>query len=143
MEESSRRSENVSRILISRTKSSALKRPSETPWGKSNVRSCPGSIKLRLFSTGYFKLIIKFNFQQVESHFGSIVASYFIFLRWLVGLNFIILIISGVFIILPEIFTRTIAKKVGFSIQNKKCPLLGLENLQSYFDQYCIGNTPI
>lgn len=47
----------------------------------------------------------------MESHFGSIVASYFIFLRWLVGLNLIILLISSVFIILPEIFTRTIGKQ--------------------------------
>ncbi len=64
--------------------------------------------------------------KNVESHFGSIVASYFIFLRWLIGLtwaqnrryliickfiispekNSVILVLFLVFIILPEVGSR-------------------------------------
>ena len=42
--------------------------------------------------------------KQVESHFGSIVASYFIFLRWLVGMNLVIFFIMTTFVVMPEIF---------------------------------------
>lgn len=36
-------------------------------------------------------------------HFGSGVASYFIFLRWLFGINIVLTIMTGAFIILPEV----------------------------------------
>ena len=49
--------------------------------------------------------------KQVESHFGSIVASYFIFLRWLVGMNLVIFFIMTTFVVMPEIFQRCAGKK--------------------------------
>ena len=46
----------------------------------------------------------KSSLKQVESHFGSIVASYFIFLRWLVGMNLVIFFIMTTFVVMPELF---------------------------------------
>ena len=48
--------------------------------------------------------LIKNSSKQVESHFGSIVASYFIFLRWLVGMNLVIFFIMTTFVVMPELF---------------------------------------
>ena len=50
------------------------------------------------------KKLIKSSSKQVESHFGSIVASYFIFLRWLVGMNLVIFFIMTTFVVMPELF---------------------------------------
>jgi hypothetical protein len=36
-------------------------------------------------------------------HFGSGVASYFIFLRWLFGINIVLTIMTGAFIVIPEV----------------------------------------
>ncbi|MED6288200.1 Transmembrane channel-like protein 3, partial [Characodon lateralis] len=40
--------------------------------------------------------------KKIESHFGSGVASYFIFLRWLFGINIVLTIMTGAFVVLPE-----------------------------------------
>ncbi|CDW54308.1 transmembrane cochlear expressed protein; tmc fam ily membrane protein [Trichuris trichiura] len=40
--------------------------------------------------------------KKIESHFGSVVSSYFIFLRWIFGINLIISLIMTIFITLPE-----------------------------------------
>lgn len=40
-----------------------------------------------------------------RGHFGSGVASYFIFLRWLFGINIVLSIMTGAFVILPEVST--------------------------------------
>lgn len=37
-------------------------------------------------------------------HFGSGVASYFIFLRWLFGINIVLTIMTGAFVVLPEVW---------------------------------------
>uniref|UniRef100_A0A8C5PKI0 Transmembrane channel-like protein n=1 Tax=Leptobrachium leishanense TaxID=445787 RepID=A0A8C5PKI0_9ANUR len=55
--------------------------------------------------------------KKIESHFGSGVASYFIFLRWLFGINIVLTIMTGAFVILPEIlvgapFGSTINKQI-------------------------------
>ncbi|CAI9572071.1 unnamed protein product, partial [Staurois parvus] len=39
--------------------------------------------------------------KKIESHFGSGVASYFIFLRWLFGINIVLTIMTGAFVVLP------------------------------------------
>ncbi|KAF0876244.1 TMC3 protein, partial [Crocuta crocuta] len=44
--------------------------------------------------------------KKIESHFGSGVASYFIFLRWLFGINIVLTIMTGAFIVIPEVRTR-------------------------------------
>ena len=36
-------------------------------------------------------------------HFGSGVASYFIFLRWLFGINIVLTVMTGAFVVLPEV----------------------------------------
>ncbi|XP_027870047.1 transmembrane channel-like protein 3 isoform X6 [Xiphophorus couchianus] len=41
--------------------------------------------------------------KKIESHFGSGVASYFIFLRWLFGINIVLTIMTGSFVVLPEL----------------------------------------
>lgn len=41
--------------------------------------------------------------KDIESYFGSVVASYFTFLRWLFWINFIMSLICGVCIIMPEV----------------------------------------
>ncbi|XP_062998621.1 transmembrane channel-like protein 3 [Elgaria multicarinata webbii] len=55
--------------------------------------------------------------KKIESHFGSGVASYFIFLRWLFGINIVLTIMTGAFVVLPEIlagepFGSTPSKKI-------------------------------
>ncbi|XP_070256811.1 transmembrane channel-like protein 3 [Myotis yumanensis] len=41
--------------------------------------------------------------KKIESHFGSGVASYFIFLRWLFGINLVLTAMTGAFIVAPEL----------------------------------------
>ncbi|XP_036133922.1 transmembrane channel-like protein 3 [Molossus molossus] len=41
--------------------------------------------------------------KKIESHFGSGVASYFIFLRWLFGINIVLTVMTGAFIVVPEL----------------------------------------
>uniref|UniRef100_A0A8C8SVX9 Transmembrane channel-like protein n=1 Tax=Pelusios castaneus TaxID=367368 RepID=A0A8C8SVX9_9SAUR len=55
--------------------------------------------------------------KKIESHFGSGVASYFIFLRWLFGINIVLTIMTGAFVVLPELlagapFGSTISKSI-------------------------------
>ncbi|XP_045784064.1 transmembrane channel-like protein isoform X2 [Maniola jurtina] len=44
--------------------------------------------------------------KEIESHFGSVVASYFTFLRWLFWVNLVIGFILLVFVIIPEYLTE-------------------------------------
>ncbi|CAI9738746.1 Hypothetical predicted protein [Octopus vulgaris] len=41
--------------------------------------------------------------KRVEGHFGSVVASYFLFLRWLLWVNTILTLLTVAFIILPQV----------------------------------------
>ncbi|XP_060519622.1 transmembrane channel-like protein [Cylas formicarius] len=43
--------------------------------------------------------------KEIESHFGSVVASYFIFLRWLFWVNIVIAVVIISFVTIPEIIT--------------------------------------
>ena len=43
--------------------------------------------------------------KRIESQFGSVVSSYFVFLRWVVYVNFIITLIITCFVILPELLS--------------------------------------
>ncbi|XP_050361227.1 transmembrane channel-like protein [Nymphalis io] len=48
--------------------------------------------------------------KEIESHFGSVVASYFTFLRWLFWVNLVIGFILLVFVIIPEYLTANPAQ---------------------------------
>ncbi|XP_069814645.1 transmembrane channel-like protein 3 [Dendropsophus ebraccatus] len=75
--------------------------------------------KLSRLSYNFVVLFIpwEMRIKKIESHFGSGVASYFIFLRWLFGINIVLTIMTGAFVVLPEIlagapFGSTVNKKI-------------------------------
>ncbi|XP_050419396.1 transmembrane channel-like protein 3 [Patella vulgata] len=41
--------------------------------------------------------------KRIESHFGSVVVSYFVFLRWLIWVNVILTLMTTCFIVVPEL----------------------------------------
>ncbi|KAF3833359.1 hypothetical protein F7725_027024 [Dissostichus mawsoni] len=57
----------------------------------ANIRTRPWPMRRKLKAS------------QRDRHFGSGVASYFIFLRWLFGINIVLTIMTGAFIVLPEL----------------------------------------
>ncbi|KAG7481820.1 transmembrane channel 3 [Solea senegalensis] len=67
-----------------------------------------GADLLKKLSRVLYNIVVLFipwevRIKKIESHFGSGVASYFIFLRWLFGINIVLTIMTGAFIVLPEL----------------------------------------
>ncbi|XP_077418924.1 transmembrane channel-like protein 3 isoform X2 [Vanacampus margaritifer] len=67
-----------------------------------------GADMLKKMSRVLYNIVVVFipwevRIKKIESHFGSGVASYFIFLRWLFGINIVLTIMTGAFIVLPEL----------------------------------------
>ncbi|XP_054626920.1 transmembrane channel-like protein 3 [Dunckerocampus dactyliophorus] len=67
-----------------------------------------GADLLKKLSRVLYNIVVVFipwevRIKKIESHFGSGVASYFIFLRWLFGINIVLTIMTGAFIVLPEL----------------------------------------
>ncbi|XP_063737968.1 transmembrane channel-like protein 3 [Eleginops maclovinus] len=67
-----------------------------------------GADLLKKLSRVLYNILVLFipwevRIKKIESHFGSGVASYFIFLRWLFGINIVLTIMTGAFIVLPEL----------------------------------------
>ncbi|XP_030620945.1 transmembrane channel-like protein 3 [Chanos chanos] len=67
-----------------------------------------GADLLKKLSRLLYNIVVLFipwemRIKKIESHFGSGVASYFIFLRWLFGINIVLTIMTGAFIVLPEL----------------------------------------
>lgn len=70
---------------------------------------CPAAIRKitvyrELLTLGGFSLN-RSHYLIFLGHFGSGVASYFIFLRWLFGINVVLTIMTGAFIVIPEVRT--------------------------------------
>ncbi|KAM9318931.1 transmembrane channel-like protein 3 [Pholidichthys leucotaenia] len=67
-----------------------------------------GADLLKKLSRVLYNIVVLFipwevRIKKIESHFGSGVASYFIFLRWLFGINIVLTVMTGAFIVLPEL----------------------------------------
>uniref|UniRef100_A0A915HJJ9 Uncharacterized protein n=1 Tax=Romanomermis culicivorax TaxID=13658 RepID=A0A915HJJ9_ROMCU len=50
--------------------------------------------------------------KTIESRFGSVVSSYFIFLRWIFWINFIITIMIAVIVVLPEVLADNLTTRL-------------------------------
>ncbi|CAG5850946.1 unnamed protein product, partial [Menidia menidia] len=72
----------------------------------ANIRTRPWPMrrKLKLLKQAR-EIVLKYEgrLTRTRGHFGSGVASYFIFLRWLFGINIVLTIMTGAFIVLPEL----------------------------------------
>ncbi|XP_015675679.1 transmembrane channel-like protein 3 [Protobothrops mucrosquamatus] len=73
--------------------------------------------------------------KKIESHFGSGVASYFIFLRWLFGINIVLTTMTGAFVVLPEI----LAGDAFGSTPNKQIPSDQLHSAQDLDTIWSLG----
>ncbi|VDN02456.1 unnamed protein product [Thelazia callipaeda] len=81
--------------------------------------------------------------KHIESHFGSVVSSYFTFLRWIVFVNLIITVIIISFIVIPEMLADATAdvSRINRTMSRKVIPpneLIHADELQvvSQFDGY-------
>lgn len=61
--------------------------------------------------------------KEIESRFGSVVASYFVFLRWLFWVNIVIANIFTLFVIVPEVRQASHIKFPSLNC-NQNSPLL-------------------
>ncbi|CAI5454646.1 unnamed protein product [Caenorhabditis angaria] len=62
--------------------------------------------------------------KRIESHFGSVVSSYFTFLRWIVFVNVVITLIAFSFVVLPETIADYMAtpERVNYTRSRKEIP---------------------
>ncbi|XP_072255211.1 transmembrane channel-like protein 3 [Pyxicephalus adspersus] len=71
--------------------------------------------------------------KKIESHFGSGVASYFIFLRWLFGINIVLTIMTGAFVVLPEGYLQYSVLFYGYYGRERKIGRAGYRLPLAYF----------
>lgn len=68
--------------------------------------------------------------KEIESHFGSVVASYFIFLRWLFWVNIVIAVAIISFVTIPEVSTIHYYNTIDTTI---KCQNVPSAPIQTYY----------
>ncbi|XP_031424573.1 transmembrane channel-like protein 3 [Clupea harengus] len=99
-----------------------------------------GADLLKKLSRLLYNIVVLFipwemRIKKIESHFGSGVASYFIFLRWLFGINIVLTIMTGAFIVLPELL---VGAPFG-SIRSKTIPKEHLSSAQDLDTIWSLG----
>uniref|UniRef100_A0AAY4BCG8 Transmembrane channel-like protein n=1 Tax=Denticeps clupeoides TaxID=299321 RepID=A0AAY4BCG8_9TELE len=99
-----------------------------------------GANLLKKLSRVLYNLVVLFvpwemRIKKIESHFGSGVASYFIFLRWLFGINIVLTIMTGAFIVLPEL----LAGAPFGSTRSKTIPKEHLDSAQDLDTIWSLG----
>ncbi|XP_056607428.1 transmembrane channel-like protein 3 [Triplophysa dalaica] len=99
-----------------------------------------GADLLKKISRVLYNIVVLFipwemRIKKIESHFGSGVASYFIFLRWLFGINIVLTILTGAFIVLPEL----LAGASFGTIRSKTIPKEHLSSAQDLDTIWSLG----
>ena len=102
-------------------------------WHSSSLswspKNCSVAVQRTLHCADFTPFILSVPFFPV-GHFGSGVASYFIFLRWLFGINIVLTMMTAAFIVIPEVRTgggairRAIRSKQGRPAQSCKAATL-------------------
>ncbi|GAB6023369.1 hypothetical protein CHUAL_008165 [Chamberlinius hualienensis] len=91
--------------------------------------------RLNRFAVNFAKSMIpwEMRIKRIESHFGSAVASYFVFLRWVFWINIVMSVLIACFVIIPEVLAADRS-----AARDRKEPLPGEEakafNLQTLWD---------
>ena len=62
-----------------------------------------GGVKRELFNLASWMIPWEVRIKEIESLFGSAVASYFTFLRWVFSINLVLAIGYIVFVVIPEV----------------------------------------
>uniref|UniRef100_A0AAV2LT70 Transmembrane channel-like protein n=1 Tax=Knipowitschia caucasica TaxID=637954 RepID=A0AAV2LT70_KNICA len=97
-----------------------------------------GADLLKKLSRLLYNIVVLFipwevRIKKIESHFGSGVASYFIFLRWLFGINIVLTIMTGAFIVLPEGYLQYSVLFYGYYGSVRKIGSAGYRLPLAYF----------
>ncbi|KAG7220820.1 hypothetical protein INR49_017787, partial [Caranx melampygus] len=111
------------------------------PWPmrrKLKVLKCVYKNLLKKLSRVLYNIMVLFipwevRIKKIESHFGSGVASYFIFLRWLFGINIVLTIMTGAFIVLPEGYLQYSVLFYGYYGRVRKIGSAGYRLPLAYF----------
>uniref|UniRef100_A0A915KM17 Uncharacterized protein n=1 Tax=Romanomermis culicivorax TaxID=13658 RepID=A0A915KM17_ROMCU len=70
-------------------------------------------IKWQLLDFSAYLIPWESKIKGIESRFGSVVSSYFIFLRWILALNFVISMILLTFIVIPEVLADKLTERMS------------------------------
>ena len=77
--------------------------------------------------------------KDIESHFGSVVSSYFVFLRWIFWMNFAIMLVLTIAVILPEVNIISFSENKLFIFYLIVCKNWKVKSLMTHFLLQMIG----
>ena len=77
--------------------------------------------------------------KDIESHFGSVVSSYFVFLRWIFWMNFAIMLVLTIAVILPEVNIISFSENKLFIFYLIVCKNWRVKNMMTHFLLQMIG----